>query len=153
MFTPCEAAHQPAQPVLSIRTHSRVEDLPILIGKSYEEIMVYLQELGGQPAGVPFVAYYNLDMQNLDIEIGFPVAKALAGKGEVQPSEIPEGLFATTLYTGPYDQMPPAYEALTEFVKANGYEPTGVAYEYYLNGPADTSPEGLQTRILFPLKG
>jgi effector-binding domain-containing protein len=153
MFTPCEAARQPAQPVLSIRTHSRVEDLPALIGKSYGGIMAYLQELGEQPAGMPFVAYYSLDMQNLDIEIGFPVAKALAGKGEVQPSEVPEGLFASNLYTGPYEQMPPAYEALTEFVKANGYEPTGVAYEYYLNGPMDTTPEGLQTRIVFPLKG
>ena len=41
------------------------------------EIAQYLAEQSEQPAGAPFVAYYNMDMQNLDVEIGFPVTACL----------------------------------------------------------------------------
>jgi hypothetical protein len=44
---------------------------------------------GEQPAGPAFVAHHNMDMQNLDIEQGFPVSKPLPAKGEIQPGEIP----------------------------------------------------------------
>ena len=98
------------------------------------------------------MAYYNMDMQDLDIEIGFPVSRVLPDKAEVQTSEIPAGKHATCLYTGPYEGLPPAYEALTAWIQAHGYEPTGVAYEHYLNDPATTLPEALQTQIAFPLK-
>jgi len=80
----CELKEQPPQPALSVRTRAAVQDLPQLFGKVYGAIMQYLGELGEQPAGMPFAAYYNMDMQNLDVEIGFPVARKFAGKGEVQ---------------------------------------------------------------------
>lgn len=152
MFTKCEAVHQPAQPVLSIRSRTSIQSLPQLIGEACNRIFGYLGELNENPAGDLFTAYYNLDMENLDVEIGFPVARLLAGKEEIQSRMIPEGRVATCLYTGPYEKMEPAYAAITEWIKANGYEATGIVYEYYLNGPGDTTPEGYQTRIVFPLK-
>jgi effector-binding domain-containing protein len=48
--------------------------------------------------------------------------------------------------------MAPAYEALNRLIQESGCEPTGVAYELYLNSPQDTDPQALQTQILFPLK-
>jgi effector-binding domain-containing protein len=146
----CELFEIPQTPLLSIRTYSAVQDLPGLIGSSYGAIMQHLAELGEEIAGEPFVIYYNLDMQNLDVEIGFPVAKALPGKGLIQPSVLPAGPAARALYTGPYTEMAPAYETLTKFIADNGCEPTGTAIEYYLNGP-ETPPEKLETRIVFPL--
>ena len=68
-----------------------MQDLPQALGKAYGAIMQYLGELGMPPAGAPFVAYFNMDMQDLDIEIGFPVMQPLPGKGEVQASAIPAG--------------------------------------------------------------
>jgi effector-binding domain-containing protein len=147
----CELFEIPQTPLLSIRTHAAVQDLPGLIGSSYGAIMHYLGELGEAIAGEPFVIYYNLDMQNLDIEIGFPVTKSLPGKGNIQPSILPAGPAARALYTGPYAEMAPAYEALQKFIAEKGCQPTGVAIEYYLNGP-ETPPEKLETRIVFPLK-
>jgi effector-binding domain-containing protein len=90
-------------------------------------------------------------MQNLDVEIGFPVAKKLLAKGQIRPSELAAGPAARTLFIGPYTEMGPAYEELKRFAETNGREPTGVAIEYYLNGP-ETPPEKLETRIVFPLK-
>jgi effector-binding domain-containing protein len=142
---------QVAQPALSVRAHAAVSELPALFGRAYGAIMQYLGELGEQPAGMPFAAYYNMDMQNLDVEIGFPVARRLAGRGEIQASEFPGGRLASVMHVGPYDQVGPAYEALAQWVKERGYEATGVAYELYYSGP-ETPPEEIRTEIVFPLK-
>ena len=147
----CELEEQLAQPALTVRTRAAVQDLPQLFGKTYGEIMQYLGELGEQPAGMPFAAYFNMDMQNLDIEIGFPVARQFAGRGNIQPSEFPGGKLATTLHIGPYDQCGAAYADLSNWIKEHGYEPTGVAYEVYMDGP-ETPPEKIRTQIIYPLK-
>lgn len=148
----CEILERPAQPVMSIRTHVAVHNLPQVFGQSCGAIAQHLGKLGQQPAGAPFAAYYNMDMQNLDIEIGFPVAKVAIGEGEIQPSEIPAGKWLSCLHIGPYDQCAVAYEAMQQWLDANKREAIGVSYEIYLNDPTVTPPEDLQTQILFPLK-
>ena len=148
----CEVEEQAAQPTLSIRTRTSVQDIPQVLGKAYGAIAQYLGELGEQPAGPPFTAYYNMDMQNLDIEIGFPVSKRFPGKGDIGASEIPAGKVATCLYTGPYSEMEPVYGTLFQWIKDNGYEATGLVYEMYLNDPGQTPPQELQTQIVLLLK-
>jgi effector-binding domain-containing protein len=142
----------PDQPVLSMRTTTAVEDLPKFLGKAYNGIMQYITELGKGPSGMPFAAYYNLDMKALDIEAGFPVKTALPAKGEILSNVIPAAKFATTIHRGSYDTMVPAYEALNDWIKANNYEATGVAYEYYLNDPNSDPSIVAETEIRFPLK-
>jgi effector-binding domain-containing protein len=92
-----------------------------------------------------------MDMENLDVEIGFPVGKSLAGKEDIRSGELPAGRYGVCLHQGPYDAIEPAYKALTDFVNEQGLTPTGLSYEMYLNDPQATPPEELQTRILFPL--
>jgi effector-binding domain-containing protein len=143
---------QSSQPTLAIRTRASVDDLSRVLGQAYETIAQYVGELGGQFGGPPYVAYYNEDMENLDIEIGFPVARELPGRGDIQAREIPGGKVATCLHVGPYSGIEPAYRALSQWMAEKGYEPTGVAYEFYLNDPQETPPEELRTQIAFPLK-
>jgi len=148
----CEVKEQSAQPTLSIRTRAPVQDIPQVLGKAYGTIAQYLGELGEQPAGPPFAVYYNMDMQDLDMEIGFPAGRKLAGKDDIKASEIPAGKVATCLHTGPYSEMEPVYNALSQWIKDNGYEATGVVCEMYLNDPAQTPPQELQTQIALFLK-
>ena len=148
----CELRELPAQPTLTIRARTSVQDLPQLIGKSYGAIVQHLTQLGQYPAGAPFAAYYNMDMQNLDVELGFPVPKELPGKDEIKPGRIPGGKFGVVLHTGPYDKVGAAYEALAKWIAEKGFEVTGVAYEVYLNDPDETKPEDLKTQVMFPLK-
>jgi len=140
------------QPVLSIRTITNQAALPELFRRSLGAVAQYLGELGEASVGPPFAIYYNMDMENLDTELGFPVRQALPGRGEIQPDEIPGGWHASLVYTGPYQGLGPAYQALTDFVIASQRQATGVAIEFYLNSPVDTPAEALQTRIVFPLK-
>jgi effector-binding domain-containing protein len=148
----CEIKKQQAHPALVIRARTSLQNLPKTIGEGYGRIMGYLAGIGEQPAGAPFVAYYNMDMENLDIELGFPVAKKLPGRDSISASEIPGGMAATCLYTGPYQDMPQAYEALMKLVKEKGLEVSGVSYETYLNDPMVTPRQELMTLIMFPIK-
>lgn len=147
----CEIQELAARPALAIRFRSPVQDLPKHFGRVYAAIMRYLVELGVQPSGEPFAAYHNMDMQNLDIVAGFPVPRYLPTRGEIHAFEIPGGMFAICHYTGPYGEVGPAYEALTQFAADKGYAPSGVAYEWYLSGP-DVPPQETRTDIAFPVR-
>ena len=111
--------------------------------------MQYLGELKTQPTGMPFVIYHNMDMSNLDIEVGFEVPAGLAGKGDLKPGIIPAARVVSLVYTGPYEECGEAYEAMGQWFKDNKVEGTGVAIEFYLNDPQVDPPA--QTRIEMPL--
>ena len=156
---PCEIQDQAAQPTLTIRTRTSIENIAQVLGQAYGEIFGYLGEVGVTPAGMPFTIYYNMaqqsaldfDMSDLDIEIGVAVTQPVTPRGAMQSGWLEAGKIATCLYTGPYSDCGPAYEELGRFVQEQGYEATGVAIEYYFSGP-ETPPEEIQTRIVFPLK-
>ncbi len=146
-----QVVEQAAQPILAIRTRAAVGDLPNVLGPAYQSLVEYLTEMGTYPAGPPFVAYYNMDMADLDIAIGFPVAKELPGKDNMKPGEIPAGKYATCMHIGPYNKIENAYNSLTEFIKEQDFTPSGVAYEFYLNDPRTIPEEELQTKVMLAL--
>lgn len=145
-----EILQKAAQPALTIRTTTRVEDLPALIGASYGKLSSYLKEMGESLAYVPYVAYYNMDMQHLDVEMGFPVAHALEGRGDIQAGSIPAGKYVICMFRGPYNEVEPVYNEMNAWMKDRGYVPSGTAYEHYYNGPGFPESEML-TMIAMPL--
>ncbi|MBN1317230.1 MAG: GyrI-like domain-containing protein [Anaerolineales bacterium] len=147
----CQVEELVPQSALSIRTRTPVQELPQVLGQAYGAIFQYLGEIGQQPAGPPFAVYYNMDMNDLDIEIGFPVAGEPAGRENIQSSKTVGGKAATYIHKGPYSAVEPAYNMLTAWIEQMGLEPTGVAVERYLNDPDVTPPEDLLTQIIYPL--
>lgn len=147
-----ELTDQPAKPVLSIRTRTAVGNLPQELGKAYHAIIQHLGEIGEKPLDAAFAAYYNMDMENLDVEMGFPVSKPLAGKGNIKSSEIPAGKQVSYIHKGPYQEMGPAYDAISQWITDNGYTATGMCYEFYYNSPMEVAESELLTKIVFPLK-
>ncbi len=151
MKSSIEVVQTESQPILCIHKTCRVEELPLIIGPAYGQIIGIMAKQGEQPSSAPYVAYFNMDMQALQVEIGFPVSKDLQSDGDVEAGVIPAGKSIACLYTGPYSEMAPAYDNMGKFAAENKYELTGVAYEYYLNGP-ESPPAELQTRIVMPIK-
>ncbi len=84
--------------------------------------------------------------------MGLPVTKAIPGKGNITSREIAIEKAASTVHTGPYEDIESAYLALAEWMNDNGHEPEGASYEFYLNDPGTTAPEDLQTMIFIPVK-
>lgn len=148
----CTIETAPEQHALACRTRGSVEEIPAILGRVYGEIMGLLQVAGENPGGAPFVIYYNEDMQNLDMEIGFPVNKVLSGKGDIKGITIPGGKIATTLHQGPYKEVEATYNKIIPFMQEQGVTPQGHVIEYYLNDPAVTPEAELLTKVVFPLK-
>jgi effector-binding domain-containing protein len=116
------------------------------------KIMSYLDELGEKPLDVPFTAYHNLDMKNLDVEMGFIVDKKLPDKDEMKAEIIPAGKSVIYMYKGAYDGMQKAYDEIMKWISENKYEFTGTYYEYYYNSPEEVTESELLTKIVLPLK-
>lgn len=143
---------QNAQSVLCIRLKTNMERLPAAIGESYGKIMKYLEELGVDPQYAPYTAYYNLDMNDLDVEMGFPVAGVFPDKDGIKAGQIPQGKVVSCMYKGAYAEMEEPYKEIMKWIEDNGHEPTGVYYEYYFNSPGEVPESELLTRIVIPLK-
>jgi effector-binding domain-containing protein len=147
---PCEIKELAAQHTVAIRFRTAIEDLPAAYGKAFDAVMAYLSEAGEEHGEFAYGKYFNMDMQNLDVEAGFPVSAPLPGKDNIFPGIIPSGTYAICHYTGPYADEGPAFEELTRFIREKGYEQGLVFYEWYLNGP-DVPPEELKTDLVFPV--
>jgi effector-binding domain-containing protein len=147
-----ELVEKPEQPVIFIHKTTSVGNLPQEIGKAYGAIAQYMAEAGQPPQEAPYTAYYNMDMENLDVEMGFPLSAPLAGRGEIKAGSIPAGPQASCMYRGPYSGMAQAYAELTAKVNESGYAPTGVCYEFYYNEPGKVPDSELLTKVVFLLK-
>ncbi len=131
-----------------VRTRCSVQDLPTVIGESYGKVMAVMNQNGAIPAGAPYVAYFNQDMNDLKVEIGIPTASYMPDTEDVVMSEIPAGEYISVLYTGPYSGIGGAYEKMMAYMAENQVEMKGAAYESYLNDPEDTPDDQLMTEIL-----
>lgn len=147
----CEIVERPTQTTLSVRGRIPVQGLPQFFAQAYAAIVQYLGELDQQPAGPPYAAYYNAEMQDLDVEAGFPVSGPLPGRGDIRGGQLPGGQAASCVHVGPYDQIGPAYDALARYVQAQERTTRGVVYEIYLSDPAQTPLHQLRTQIVLPL--
>ncbi len=146
-----EVLKQTEQHTLIVKAVTKIEDLAMLIGQSYGKIFEYLKEMNELMTDVPFVSYHNFDMQNLQVEIGFPVSTELPGRDDVVPGKIPEGKAAFCMYRGSYNDMGEVYNEMSAWIDNNGYIVDGVVYEYYFNGPEFPESEYL-TKIVMPLR-
>jgi effector-binding domain-containing protein len=141
-----------AQPVLFVRARVPFDELSLHIGESSRQIAQYMEELGEKPAGPPYTAYYNLDMLDLDVEMGFPVAMKLPEKGDIKPGEVPGGSYVSFMYKGPYGMMEKIYMEIFRWMEEKELEPAGVYYESYYNKPNVVPDRELLTRISIPVK-
>ena len=151
MVEPMTLEQRRGQPALVRRVRVAAADLPRAMRHAFAAITAYLAELDEQPAGLPFAAYHSMDLDAMEVEMGFPVARPLPGNGELEPAWLPGGAWAKALYTGLYAEIGPAHEALAAWVAEQGHTASGVAYEFYPSGPGTPLAE-TRTWVMMPLK-
>ncbi len=139
------------QPVLTIRRRTKLENLPQVIGQSYGQLMEHLNQIGAQPVDAPYTAYYNLDMNDLDVEMGFPIAEMQKDSGDIKARCLPECEAVTCLYKGLYADMADVYNEIFRWIEENGKKAAGVYYEYYYNSPNEVPESELLTKIVIPV--
>ena len=136
---------------LAVNLTAPASELPNVIGEVYGEIGAYLGRKGIEMTGAPYVLYRNMDMDALDLEIGFPAGGNDQGEGRIKPSRLPAGRVVTAIHKGPYKELEKTYEKVMAYIAAEGVKTTEWMYESYLNSPMDTAEEELLTELFFPL--
>lgn len=149
--TNIEMIYKNEQPTLSIRVRTSMEKLSSVIDECYAKIGAYLGELSELPADMPFVAYHNMDMSDLDVEIGFPVSKPLPPKEDMQAGCIPAGKRILAVHRGPYSEVESTYNDMMAWIPEHGFAPVGLCYEHYFNDLSVPESE-LLTMVVMPLQ-
>ena len=139
------------QKTATIRVRTPLARLKDELGKAYGEIMGGLGSQGMAPSGAAFAIYHNMDMSDLDVEMGFIVPSPCRAQGRMKPGTLPAERTVVAVHKGPYETMEKTYNEITAFMARQKVTPRGPCYEMYLTGP-DVRPEDMVTEIYFPLK-
>jgi effector-binding domain-containing protein len=143
---------QPSFHSLTIRkTINFMEAFSDFAGYSFDKIAKYLESQNELPSDAPIVCFHNMDLENLDVEIGFPVACPLNGKDDIAASTIPSLKVISTIDLGSYEKQDPTLEELFTWIQENGYEMQGEIYYQYLNDTERPENE-LLTKMIIPIK-
>jgi effector-binding domain-containing protein len=147
--------HRTEQPTLVLRGKVTATEIPLFLGKAYTEVAEHIGWSGLDFAGPPFARYRPLDADSseFEIEAGFPVDRPVEGVGDVVSSTLPEGDVAVVTYIGPYAEMKPAYDAIEAWIKAQGGEAEGPAWEvYHSDADVEPDPSTWRTNIVQPYR-
>jgi len=111
-------------------------------------------------AGMPHAVYYSMPGDDTEDspavwELWAPVASSPIDTG---PNEhglgikhVDSAVVASTVYTGPYDQIAPTYESLMAWITEQGYQVVGAPRELYFSDPVEVPPEEYVTEIQVPV--
>ncbi len=142
------------QHVVSMRVKTDMEKVGNALALAIPEVHRFLEESGGQMLGPPFTRYHSMDGPKLDIEVGFPVAKPIKGKGRIIASELPGGEVAEVWHIGPYEKLGETYSRLAEWFANNKEVEAGDArWEVYWTDPGrEPDPTKWRTQIRWTVK-
>lgn len=121
------------------------------IGTAINSILPLIEESGAFPSSGLVVCFHNIDLEALDVEIGFQIAQPIEAKGDVTVQILLGCIAAVTIDRGPYEKQDPTLEELMKWIPEHGYEPDGGIYYYYLNGEDQPENEYL-TEMRIPVK-
>lgn len=145
----------PVGHVAAIRKRTSKATIGQDISAGFEAIGEATSRAGVPLAGPPFLIMFDVIGEGSevgDIEIGFPVGVPFAGAAEVVGREEPAMTVAWTMHRGPYEELGPAYEAVTDWIQEHGHEIVGPPREIYLTDPSETpDPADYVTEIRFPI--
>lgn len=146
----------PAMRVLSRRgTGTYGETIPRMIG----EVCAALEPRNGREPGFrvagPIMTIYHDNEyreQDADIEVALPVTGRVELENPVLVLRtLPATRVVSVVYTGPYQGVSSAHQAVFAAGNAFGLEWNGPARELYLNDPGTVAEQELMTEVQYPV--
>lgn len=146
---PVSVQQAPALRVLVLeRTIDRAE-IGSFLGEAFRAAGAVIAAAGSHPAGGP-VARYDMSDGQFTVQAGLPISDDLPAPevlaldvpmtGDLVVEDFPAGPAATTVHTGPYEQVTTAYRELSSWMTEHHYRPSGRPWEQYLDGPEVPQP-------------
>ena len=150
-----EVRELPEQHTVAVRHRISLQETHRIPGWMAETIEA-VQRAGRQPAGMPFLRTLAMDVDAMEIEVGWPVAEPIGDGGaddEPHPGTLPGGPAAVASYFGPYEGIAASYEAIQAWCHQRGHEIAGPPWESYFTDPnEEPDPAKWRTDIHFPLR-
>ena len=96
-----EIRQMPARPYVGISVRTTMNGMPSVAPDNFPKLFAWLSAHDIKPDGPPFIRYKVIDMAHfLQVEAGIPIAIKVKGDAKVRCDELPQGPYATYLYTG-----------------------------------------------------
>ncbi len=133
----------------------RVQGSYSKIQETIGKLMMEIQAQNAAPTGPLMGVYYNspeqVDPQDLEWEIGFPVTPRQGIQPPLTLKEWNYTQVAAALHKGPYTEAPKTIAKIMEWMAANGCTASGPVLERYLDmNPSEMKPADLRTEIWIP---
>lgn len=104
---------RPAIPFVAIRTTETMSSMSSVFPRLMPGLRQWAAKHQVSEAGAPFIRFIHVDMaKGLDIEIGFPVAKAANGDDKVTAGFLAAGRYVSLTHFGNYSGLVPPNAAL-----------------------------------------
>ncbi len=113
-------------------------------------ILPLIEENDAFASSGPIVCFHNMELETLDVEIGFQTAQRIKAKGDVRAQVLPLRTVVVTMDRGPYEKQDDTLEDLMAWIPEHGYAVDGGIYYHYLNGE-DQPPNEYLTEMYIPV--
>lgn len=111
----------------------------------------YLNEKGFFPISGPIVCFHNMELESLDVEMGWQITQKIESRDSLLCNLIPSRKVVSAIDLGPYEEQDPTLEDIFRWIKENGYEPQGAIQYCYLND-TERPPAEFLTQMSLPIK-
>ncbi len=153
MIATPEIIQTKAEPAAVIRLTIPRSEMMKQFGPAVGELMATLARQGVAPTGPLFAHHLAMSADVFDFELGVRVAAPVRAEGRVAPGELPAARVASTVYSGPYEGLPGAWGAFSDWITSNGHAAAEDLWEVYAVGPqASSNPADWRTELNRPLK-
>jgi effector-binding domain-containing protein len=137
-----------ARPAAIVRVDATLAEFPGALGAAFRDTANAILQGGAVIAGHPFARYLSF-RDRIVAEVGFPFAGSIRPEEPVQVLVMPGGRAVKTLHVGSYDTIGMTWERAQTWMREQGLEQAGPAWECYLNGPDE--PEPTMTEVFWPI--
>ena len=143
----------PATPTAVVAAVVPSDELVALFDRSFGQVAAVIADQAIGIAGPAFALYHGAPGETVDLEIGFPVGRAVLPDSQVRSGELPGGRVARLVHHGAFDQLGSSWERLRGWIVEQGLTPRRDLWEVYLTEPSpDMDPADLRTELNWPVE-
>ena len=147
-----------AKPILFIAESSSLmpTEIKTKMEAAFAEIMALMSVAKIEMTAPPMSISTLFSMVEMKCEFNAAIVaeipEGMEVSGRIEKGETYAGKVLKTVHVGSLLKLKSTYDALTDYIKGNGYEINGDSWEEFIDDPKNVSQEELRINIYFPVK-